>query len=75
MFLVDDVVSTGGTMTAVIQALKHIGTNIVDVMTIKKKGEGKEVVEKNTGVKVKTLVRANVVEGKVVVEEITAGKE
>ncbi|BDZ67136.1 hypoxanthine/guanine phosphoribosyltransferase [Methanobacterium ferruginis] len=75
VFLVDDVVSTGGTMTAVIQALQHMGTNLVDVMAIIEKGEGKEVVEKNTGVKVKTLVRANVVEGQVVVEEITAGKQ
>jgi len=75
VFLVDDVVSTGGTMTAVIQALQHMGTNLVDVMAIIEKGEGKEVVEKNTGVKVKTLVRANVVDGQVVVEEITAGKQ
>jgi adenine phosphoribosyltransferase len=75
VFLVDDVVSTGGTMSAVIQALQRMGTNLVDVMAIIEKGEGKEVVEKNTGVKVKTLGRANVVDGKVVVEEITAGKQ
>ncbi len=75
VFLVDDVVSTGGTMSAVILALQRMGTNLVDVMAIIEKGEGKEVVEKNTGVKVKTLVRANVVDGKVVVEEITAGKQ
>jgi len=75
VFLVDDVVSTGGTMSAVIQALQRMGTNLVDVMAIIEKGEGKEVVEKNTGVKVKTLVRANVVDGKVVVEDITAGKQ
>jgi adenine phosphoribosyltransferase len=75
VFLVDDVVSTGGTMTAVIKALQLIGTEIVDVMAIIQKGSGKEFVEKETGIKVKTLVRANVVNGKVVVEEITAGKK
>lgn len=75
IFLVDDVVSTGGTMTAVIKALKIIGTEIVDVMAIIEKGSGKEFVEKETGIKVNTLVRANVIEGKVVVEEITAGKK
>jgi adenine phosphoribosyltransferase len=75
VFLVDDVVSTGGTMTAVIKALQLIGTEIVDVMAIIQKGSGKEFVEKETGIKVKTLVRANVVDGKVVVEEITAGKK
>lgn len=75
VFLVDDVVSTGGTMTAVIRALKIIGTEIVDVMAIIEKGIGKEFVENETGIKVNTLVKANVVEGKVVVEEITAGKK
>ena len=74
VFLVDDVVSTGGTMTAVIKALQLIGTEIVDVMAIIEKGSGKEFVERETGIKVNTLVRANVVDGKVVVEEITAGK-
>ena len=74
VFLVDDVVSTGGTMTAVIKALKRIGTEIVDVMAIIEKGDGKEFVEKETGIKVNTLVRANVIDGKVVVEEITAGQ-
>lgn len=75
VFLVDDVVSTGGTMTAVIKALKRIGTDIVDVMAIIEKGEGKDFVEKETGIKINTLVRANVIQGKVVVEEITAGKK
>ena len=67
--------SAPGTMTAVVRALQRMETDIVDVMAIIEKGEGKEFVEKETGVKVKTLVRANVVEGKVVVEKITAGQE
>jgi adenine phosphoribosyltransferase len=75
VFLVDDVVSTGGTMTSVIKALKRIETEIVDVMAIIEKGDGREFVEKETGTKVKTLVRANVIDGKVVVEKITAGEQ
>jgi len=74
IFLVDDVVSTGGTMTSVIKALQRIGTEIVDVMAIIEKGIGKEFVQNETGIKVNTLVRANVVDGKVVVEKITASK-
>ncbi|MDD3753267.1 MAG: hypoxanthine/guanine phosphoribosyltransferase [Methanobacterium sp.] len=70
VFLVDDVVSTGGTMAAVIKALKHIGADIVDVMAIIEKGEGKEFVENETGIKVHTLVRANVIAGKVTIEAI-----
>jgi len=72
IFLVDDVVSTGGTMIAVIQALQMIGTEIVDVMAIIEKGDGKETVEDKTGIKVKSLVRANVYDGRVVIENITA---
>jgi adenine phosphoribosyltransferase len=75
VFLVDDVVSTGGTMAAVIKALKRIGVEIVDVMAIIEKGDGKDFVEEETGIKVNTLVRANVIQGKVVIEEITAGKK
>jgi adenine phosphoribosyltransferase len=74
IFLIDDVISTGGTMTAVIQALQRIGTNIIDVMAIIEKGDGKEKVENKTGVKVKSLVRANVSDGKVVIERITANE-
>jgi len=72
VFLVDDVVSTGGTMTAVLNALKRMDVEIVDVMAIIEKGDGKKNVEKSTGIQVKSLVRANVKEGKVVVEKITA---
>lgn len=75
VFLVDDVVSTGGTMIAVIKALKRIGIEIVDVMAIIEKGDGKEIVKKETGIKINTLIRANVVQGKVVIEEITAHKD
>ena len=67
VFLVDDVVSTGGTMAAVIKALKHIGADIIDVMAIIEKGEGKEFVEKETEIKVHSLVRANVIESKVTI--------
>jgi len=74
VFLIDDVVSTGGTMTAVIQALQRIGTEIVDVMAIIEKGDGKKKVENKTGIKVKSLVRANVRDGKVVIERIIANE-
>jgi adenine phosphoribosyltransferase len=66
--LVDDVVSTGGTMTAVLTALKAMGVDVVDVVAVMEKGKGKETVEKNTGFKVKTLLKVNVKDGKVVIE-------
>ncbi len=68
IILVDDVVSTGGTMTAVLNALKSMGTELVDVIAVMEKGEGKLLVEKETGVRVKTLLKVNVKDGKVVIE-------
>lgn len=74
VLLLDDVVSTGGTMVAVIQALKRIGVDKIHVMAIIEKGDGRRFVEKETGIKVNTLLRANVIGGKVVIEAVTAGK-
>ena len=69
VILVDDVVSTGGTMTAVLNALKAMDVEVVDVIAVMEKGKGKDLVEKNTGFIVKTLLKVNVKNGKVVIEE------
>jgi adenine phosphoribosyltransferase len=69
VILVDDVVSTGGTMTAVLNALKSMGVELVDVMAVMEKGKGKLLVEKETGLTVKTLLKVNVKDGKVIIEE------
>lgn len=69
VILVDDVVSTGGTMTAVLNALKIMGVDVVDVWAVMEKGRGKEIVETKTGVKVKTLLKVNVKDGKVEIED------
>lgn len=69
ILLVDDVVSTGGTMTTVLNALKTIGVDVVDVVAVMEKGTGKEAVENSTGFKVKTLLKVNVKDGIVVIED------
>lgn len=69
VLLVDDVVSTGGTMTTVLNALKTMGVGVVDVVAVMEKGNGKEVVEKGTGIKIKTILKVNVVDGRVVIED------
>lgn len=69
VILVDDVVSTGGTMTTVLNALKAMNVDVVDVVVVMEKGKGKEVVENNTGYKVKTLLKVNVKDGKVEIED------
>jgi adenine phosphoribosyltransferase len=68
IILVDDVVSTGGTMIAVLKALEAMGVKIIDVIAAIEKGDGKYIVERETGFNVKSLVKVNVVDGKVFIE-------
>ena len=68
IILVDDVVSTGGTMISVLKALETIGVEVVDVVAVVEKGRGKYIVEEATDYTVKSLVKVNVKNGKVVIE-------
>lgn len=63
--IVDDVVSTGGTLRAVIEGLRKIGAEIVDVLVVVEKGDGKERLERELGIKIKTLVKIEVSESAV----------
>lgn len=69
ILVVDDVVSTGGTMIAVLNALRNSGVEIADVVAVVEKGEGKARVKKETGYEVKILTKVDVVDGKVVIED------
>lgn len=67
--VLDDVVSTGGTLDAVIKTLRdEIGAIIVDILVPINKGEGTDIVLKNTGLSVKTMVHVKMVDGKVVTD-------
>ena len=68
IILIDDVVSTGGTMIAVLNALKQMEVEIVDVMVVIEKGNGKDIVKRETGFTVKSLIKVNILEGRVVIE-------
>jgi adenine phosphoribosyltransferase len=65
--VVDDVMSTGGTIKAVIQGLREVGAEIVDVIVVVEKGGNKEKIEKELGIRIKTLVKVKVREGRLVV--------
>lgn len=56
IFLVDDIISTGGTLISVISALLDMGVNIQNVVCVIGKNKGKYYVEDETGVSVDTLV-------------------
>lgn len=69
ILLIDDVVSTGGTLTSVIKALDKIGANIIHIILPIEKDDGRKIVEENTGKKLSTLVKIKMVDGKVTIVE------
>ncbi|BAM70445.1 adenine phosphoribosyltransferase [Methanothermobacter sp. CaT2] len=71
--VIDDVVSTGGTLLAVLEALRKMDVDVRDVITVIDKGEGSRVVRERTGFTVKSLVKVDVIDGRVKVEDIPAG--
>lgn len=69
LLLIDDVVSTGGTLTSIIKAIDDIGANIEHIILPIEKDDGKKIVEKATGKKINTLVKIKMVDGKVTIIE------
>ncbi len=67
ILLLDDVVSTGGTLINVIKAMDEIGLNLVNIILPIGKDDGAKIVEKETGYKIDTLVNIKMVEGKVTI--------
>ncbi|MCX8173012.1 MAG: hypoxanthine/guanine phosphoribosyltransferase [Thermoplasmata archaeon] len=67
VFLLDNVISTGSTLTAIIKAIRAMGGIVTDAVVVVDKGEGRKKVEKECGIKIKTLVRVEVVDGRVIV--------
>jgi adenine phosphoribosyltransferase len=58
VILVDDLISTGGTLVALIQAIRWAGAEILEVFTIGEKVEngGRAFIRQETGMEVKTLL-------------------
>lgn len=67
LIIVDDVLSTGGTIRAVVQALKGIGAEIVDTIIVFNKHKNKKELEEELDIELKTLLDVDVVDGKVMV--------
>ena len=65
--IVDDVVSTGGTLWALVEALKKMQVKIVDIIVVIEKTDKKAEIERKIGEQIKTLVKVEIVNGKVVV--------
>lgn len=69
VLLIDDVVSTGGTLISVINALDDIGVNLLKVIVPIEKDDGRVIVEKETGYNIDTIVHIKMVDGKITIIE------
>jgi adenine phosphoribosyltransferase len=66
LVFVDDVISTGGTLTAIVKALRAMHAKVVDVLIVFEKTREKARMEKELGLTIKTLLRVDVRDGKLV---------
>ena len=67
VFVVDDVVSTGGTLLPILQAIDRIGANVVDCWIVFEKGEGMNYVRSKGNWSLNSLVKIRMDGSKVVV--------
>jgi adenine phosphoribosyltransferase len=67
VLVLDDVLSTGGTMKAILDSLEHIGADVVDVVAVIKKAGPNELDD--AGYSVKTLINVTVEDGEVIITD------
>ncbi|MGN1186823.1 MAG: hypoxanthine/guanine phosphoribosyltransferase [Methanobrevibacter wolinii] len=72
VLLIDDVVSTGGTLISTIKALEEIGVDLVTIIAVLDKGNGRNIVEKETHHKIGSIVKLHIENGKVVIDSTIA---
>jgi len=65
--VVDDVLSTGGTLRPLLLALMEIGARIVDVLIAVEKGDVRAELERELGIHIHSLVKVEVRNGRLVV--------
>lgn len=68
VLILDDVISTGGTIVAMIEALESLGIEIEEIIAVIEKGKGKEIVKEKTGHDVTTLIEIDVDNGKPIIK-------
>jgi len=68
VILVDDVLSTGGTLKAVLYVLKEIGVVVKGVFIAVYKGTCKEEITKTYGIPITTIVDIEVINGEVTIK-------
>ena len=63
---VDDVISTGGTLVAIVTALRTIGAEVTEALVVFEKTREKAKMEKELGLPIRTLMAVDVVGGRLV---------
>ena len=66
VLLLDDVLSTGGTLRGITQALEEVGAEVADIVAVIKKVGGEN---RMNDYEVKTLINVDVVDGEVVITD------
>ena len=75
ILLIDDVVSTGGTLISTLSALKELNIDIKAAVAVIEQDQlqpniiRKKLVEKETGIPIFSVVKLDVIDGKVVIEK------
>lgn len=64
--LVDDVISTGGTLRSVVSGLRELGAEIVDIVAVFDKCPDKAALERELGCPIRTLLRVEIRNGRVI---------
>lgn len=64
VILIDDVMSTGGTVSGVMEGLRKVGVIVKDVIVVMNRGKGPQRVKEETGLDVKTLADVEIKDGK-----------
>lgn len=68
--IIDDVMSTGGTVEGVVKGLTKAGVVVKDIIVVMNRGKGPERIKKATGLKVKTLADVDIQNGKLHIRRI-----
>lgn len=63
---VDDVISTGGTLIAIVNALRALGAEIADALVVFEKTREKARMERELDLTIKTLLQVDIVKGRLV---------
>jgi adenine phosphoribosyltransferase len=66
VLFIDDVLSTGGTLRAVAEALRKAGAVLCDALVVIEKGPNLKRLEGELGIDIKSLVKVEIKDGKVV---------